>query len=59
VPASVDFVEVREVVGVGKLDPAARGSKDLAGELRYIEKTERLYYYMSIRKDISYHLIIA
>ena len=32
-PASVDFVEVREV-GVGKLDPAARGSEDLAGERR-------------------------
>ncbi len=35
--AAVDLVEVREV-GVDRLDPAARGSKDLVGERREADR---------------------
>jgi hypothetical protein len=37
VPASVDLVEVHEV-GVDRLDPAARGGPELAGERREADR---------------------
>src|SRR3954451_15580551 len=38
VAAPVDLVEVREVVGVDRLGPAARGSEDLARECREADR---------------------